>query len=90
MFVPSKTIDLGNLANLMHATFDFSNFRFLEPIFVSLGGSRNRDSTVISYNFSTVMTKNEQNSDDIIPFNGYSLDGEFIHLHSSNNRPLIG
>ena len=27
-------------------TFDFSNFRFLEPIFFSLRGSRNRDSTV--------------------------------------------
>ena len=31
------------------ATFDFLNSRFLEPIWVSPGGSRNQDSTVCNY-----------------------------------------
>ena len=36
---------LSNLVTF-YATFAFSNSRFFEPIFVSLGGSRNQDSTV--------------------------------------------
>ena len=38
------------------ATFDFSNSRFLEPIFVSLGGSRNPDSTYCTCIFGRTNT----------------------------------
>lgn len=39
---------LSNLVSF-DGTFDFSNSRFLEPIFISLKGSRNLDSTVESF-----------------------------------------
>ena len=42
--------------DLFHCNFtpDISNSRFLEPIFVSLGGSRNRDSTVHVYMYASM------------------------------------
>ena len=41
---------LSNLESF-DATFDFSNPQFLEAIFVSLGGSSNRDATVFINDF---------------------------------------
>ena len=40
-------------------TPDISNSRFLEPIFVSLGGSRNRDSTVDTTNVREAFITNQ-------------------------------
>ena len=45
-------------------TPDFSNFRFLEPVFFSLGNSKNRDSTVV---FFLNDLRNESKGDFKIP-----------------------
>ena len=60
---PSNLVTFG-------ATFDFSNSRFVEPIFVSLGGSRNLDSTAA---FNSINPIHSSQNDKIVSLSSWLI-----------------